>query len=335
MYLLGREIAKDPEFAVSFVFNGPLAKASGQEVKLVHQPLIRHGIPYVSRWLNQRRRIATYPRGGRTIVFATLALAAPRLIEDARLAGAKSVFRVASDADVTEPLGACAERQQEALGAISRADRVVVQTEWQRQALLSSRDKESVVIRKGMPIPESPPDFAQKRGALWVASAQPLKQPWYFLDLALEFPGEQFTMVMPHSNPALEDYVARRARSIPNLTLVDRQVPFSEVQCHFDRAQIFAYTSEFSTHPENTILQACVGGCAILSLRLDPDQMFSERDAGVCAHDYIQLGDELGKLFGNPAECRRLGERAFEFAASDYDLDRMVYEYKQLFRGLV
>lgn len=336
MYLLSSELAKDPGFEVSFVFETSVEGADGGAIKLLNKrPVISRGIPILSRRLNRLRNSELYDGGGRKVLIATMAAYAPFLLREAAIAGGKSIFQTASETDVYAPRGFAEEEQQAILDAIAGADAVVVQTEQQQTKFNDMRGRDSLVIRKGMPIPKMPAD-SEKNGVLWVGSAQALKQPWYFLDLAREFPDEQFTMVIPDAGEPMFDYVRRQAREIPNLILVDRQVPYHQVQAYFDAAKIFVYTSEFGTDPAITVLQAAMGGCAILSQRLDPDEgMFENKGAGLCAHgDWADLKCMLAQLLENDVLRRNLGARAYEYVERTYNIKTMVDAYKTLIRGM-
>lgn len=336
MYLIGTEIAKDERFNVTFVFQGPVGNAHADRVSIVQpRPPIKRGVPFYSRRLNRQRALEPYAGGSRCVLISTMAHTAPMLVELARDLNAKSVFRVASELDVSAPLHATAEQRGVMLAAIAKADVVAVQTETQAATLSVAHGKGSVVIRKGIPVPSVPPNMTEKRGVLWVGSAQALKQPWYFLDLARDFAEESFTMVLPPADTGVYEYVRRRAQSVPNLELIDQQLPFVEVQRYFNQSRLFVYTSEFGTHPDNTVLQAAAGACGILSHALDPDGMFSVEGAGLRSDgSYHDLSRLLRRLLDSPSDCDKLGRAAFDYVQRVYGLERMADEYKELVIGM-
>lgn len=143
-------------------------------------------------------------------------------------------------------------------------------------------------------------------------------------------------MVAPPAEQSVFEYIKRRAAELPNLNLIDYQVPYSEIQHYFDRAKIFVYTSEFGTDPAITVLQAGMGGCAILSERLDPDEhMFTEKGAGWCAGgDYCDMVEKLTLLLEDDSLCEELGGSSYKYVAEHYSLDSMVDQYKSVIRGL-
>ncbi|MDP2400732.1 MAG: hypothetical protein Q8M66_02025, partial [Actinomycetota bacterium] len=88
------------------------------------------------------------------------------------------------------------------------------------------------------------------------------------------------------------------------------------------------------SHPENTVLQACAGACAILSLRLDPDEMANQGVLLSAEGDYLRLRQLLRGLLDNPSECADLGSRAFTYMREKYNIDRMTNEYAHLIRSM-
>jgi hypothetical protein len=123
---------------------------------------------------------------------------------------------------------------------------------------------------------------------LWVSSAQALKRPDLFIDLAEAFPSHRFTMICPlKQDRPLWESTRERAAGVSNLTFVD-WVPYAEIQPYFDRAKVFVNTSDYEGYP-NTFVQSGLGGAALLSLRVDPDGVMGRHGAGVCAGGDLQV----------------------------------------------
>ena len=342
MYLLAQELQKNPRYTVHFLFLENAAQGldgEGLDLISIHtmRHLIKHGLPYIARPINKAQSKAPYKKLGTKRVFiSTMALGAPILKREAGFAGAKTIFQTASETDVTAPRGRGPAVQKELLDTIAGFDVVAVQTELQRENLLKTRNRDSVVIRKGMPAPPQIPPYEKKDGVLWVASGQPLKQPWIFLDLARAIPEECFTMIMPPAEQQLYEYVQRQAQDLPNLTLIDKQVPYKETQRYFDEAKLFIYTSEFGSDPAITVLQAGLGGCAIVSHALDPDeQMFSRCNTGIVGDNSMStLITNVQELLSSPSRQQTLGKNAFDYVKRTYSLAAMANAYTELIDSL-
>ena len=192
--------------------------------------------------------------------------------------------------------------------ALRRVDRVIAMSEYQRagftkRGLRPGFYRNLLLDAAGG---ESPKDV----DFLWVASAQPLKQPGLFLDLAARLPERRFVMICPlKQDRAFWERTRARAAALPNVEF-HPLVPYHTVQMFFHRARVFVNTSDYEGFP-NTFLQAGLGRAALLSLRVDPDGMIAREGAGVCAQGepavfYAAAGrmlDEAAALAGMQARC--------------------------------
>ncbi|MBF0244176.1 MAG: glycosyltransferase family 4 protein, partial [Planctomycetes bacterium] len=91
-----------------------------------------------------------------------------------------------------------------------------------------------------------------------------------------------FTMICPNTwNSALVQFIHDRADSLPNLTFIE-SVPLNEILPYFRSARLVINTSDHEGMP-NTFLQAGLSGTPVVSLRVDPDDMFASMDCGLIA----------------------------------------------------
>jgi Glycosyl transferase 4-like domain/Glycosyl transferases group 1 len=116
---------------------------------------------------------------------------------------------------------------------------------------------------------------------LWVARCHRVKRPHLFLDLAERLPQARCRMICSIQDETLWQSVARRARQLANVEFLPA-VPYREIQSHFDGSSIFVNTSEHEGVP-NTFIHSGLAYTAILSLVVDPDSMFENFRAGICA----------------------------------------------------
>lgn len=116
---------------------------------------------------------------------------------------------------------------------------------------------------------------------LWVARCQPIKRPMLFLDLAERLPAASCEMICPREDESLWRCVESRARTIPNLTFIER-VPYHQIQARYDSAKVFVNTSTFEGWP-NSFIQAGLGHAALLSLAVNPDRLFESFKPGIFA----------------------------------------------------
>ena len=279
MYLIADELSKNKNFDVNWVFLG-----SGIDVDMISHPritihkyrsLINKGIPYVSRLINQARKKTPFKSPHPRVVISCFGAFAPHLLDYAQDANAKSILRLSADSDTTEPRWTKLDAQ-DIFSMYQSIDGIVVQSEYQQQQL-ESRDIQSFCIPNIWP--DEDRSVSEKDIILWVASSQPLKQPWIFIELAKRFPEEKFVMVMPMNEERMHAYIMRQAQYVSNLQLINEQTPLEKVNMLFDKAKVFINTSESEGFP-NTFLQSGASSTPILSLGINPDNILERHEIG-------------------------------------------------------
>lgn len=199
-----------------------------------------------------------------------------------RLLRRRFLFFIASSADLWEPYGKVegSLKWLFPLG-VQLAHEVVCRSSEQQDRLHSQYGRTGVLIRTGHPLP--PTRGVSKSYVLWVGRGNPLKQPEMFLDLAVRLPHHRFVMVLAHEN-AHSDLLQRvkaRAVMLSNLDFYE-DVPWSKIDNYFAGARVFVNTSTYEGFP-NTFVQAALHGTPVVSWRVDPDQLLSTRQLGLCA----------------------------------------------------
>ena len=250
----------------------------------------------------------------------------------------RMIHRLASDNDTTftSPAAAGGKRGYYLyrLG-LHRADQVLTQTVHQQQLLKERMQVDSQVVPNGFPAGEAV-DFRRKKDILWVGRCIALKRPQLFLQLARQLPHLSFKMIMPPPSPMeppgfLEEAEAMmtQAASLPNLTFLP-SVPFREIQAHYNSARALVNTSEYEGFP-NSFVQACLGGTPLASLKVDPDQVITRHQLGICCHDDMdQLADFLRGLDDDRLE--QLGSRALAYGTTHHQMEVMGEPYAAMIR---
>lgn len=153
---------------------------------------------------------------------------------------------------------------------------------------------------------------------LWVARCNRVKQPMLFLDLAAKFPQARCRMICSNQDEQLWNEVKQRAIMMPHVEFLDK-VPYHEIQSHFDEAKIFVNTSRDEGVP-NTFIHAGLASTAIVSLKVDPDQMFQYFEAGACADNKIEvLIEKIQQLLGNEQRLHQAQQEASRFVREWHD----------------
>lgn len=216
-------------------------------------------------------------------------------IADCRRAGIRSILCIASDKDLS--LDYCPGNHETnnygmpnwmGYYALNQADRILVQTETQRERLRHHFGRDAVLIRNPVHVsPEDPLRWLPRRErkfVLWIGRAEGFnKRPLLFIELALACPDLQFVMITDRS----DDAVFRNLEQVrpPNLRLLGHMPP-QEIWGYLHHARAFVNTSKFEGFP-NTFLQCAVMGVPIISLEVDPDGILSRHGCGICADGNI------------------------------------------------
>ena len=192
------------------------------------------------------------------------------------------------------------------------------------QAGQFARQGLSCGMYRNLILPRARPREAEKDvDLLWVARCQPIKRPHLFLDLVERLPSAKFRMICPREDEGLWQSVAQRARGLGNLEFIER-VPYREIQAHYDTAKIFVNTSSYEGWP-NSFIQSGLGGTALLSLDVNPDQLFERFSPGFFAHGGFEAFVNAAKEMLESSENLRAAQFGCErFVAELHDNARNV-----------
>ena len=222
-----------------------------------------------------------------------------------RKKGRNFVYSVASDVacDVRLPVMHKAyERVLYRLG-VRRADKVLVQTERQRQLLQQGFSRDAVV----MPMPCAGPSVEEfgtapgpaPRTVCWVGRAASMKRLDWLLDIAERMPSVTFRLAVANTenNPYAAPLHAR-AQKLTNVrwhgTIGRDAIPelYRSTAC-------LCCTSSYEGFP-NTFLEAWSHGRPVVT-SFDPDGLVIRRNLGSLAGSVEEFVQRLDELFGNPS----------------------------------
>ncbi|MGH8503826.1 MAG: glycosyltransferase family 4 protein [Gammaproteobacteria bacterium] len=209
---------------------------------------------------------------------------------------------------------------------IRHASAIIVQTS-QQQALLERHYHRKPVARihNGHPLPQE--EIAKPDGVevVWVANLKPWKQPDIFLRLAEDLAhlrNVRFTMIGARAWPEeRHSEFLHRIKHLKNLTYLGGR-PQSEVNTVLARAHIFVNTSLQEGFP-NTFIQAWMRQVPVVSLNVNPDNVFGKEHIGFVSLSYQKLKQDVITLVDKPDIRRRMGENAQMFAFRTYSMDNI------------
>ena len=335
LYLLSKELAKDRRFDVSFIVGD-----WGQKEFEVYDGVKVH------RSFSLKKRFFNYVKAP-IILWRVLgdvkadiyicSAAGPEHVIVAifsKIFKKKMIYRVALDDDVV--------KKQKALNfgygilfryAVRLADIIVCQNNDQLSRLLENYNcQKCVVIRNIAPVVKRKDDRESKDKSiiLWVGRGVALKRPHLFLELAKNFPKEEFVMIMPPRDIHLFKSIEKEARQISNLRLLG-QVSFEKTEEYFAKAKIFVNTSFLEGFP-NTFLQAANSQIPILSSNINPDSFLDSYKCGFCAAgNYEKFLSFFRILTQDNALRKKMGETAFLYIRENHDDVKIVKSWKEIF----
>ncbi|MCL2403064.1 MAG: glycosyltransferase family 4 protein [Coriobacteriia bacterium] len=341
LYTIADEVSKNSLFEVTWLFTD----SKKYDVSLLNHPRMTilsrkppfgRNIPILARYFNRKRCITRkellkpYQACNPDVIISTMGSMAEDLRIESELAGAKTIFRVASDTDITIPRANTPEESEQILRDISNFDSVVVATNEQQIALNKFRTSPSVKIAKFTKMLTNIRSTSDSKHILWVASCQKLKQPWIFLELAKSFPDEQFVMIMPPIDENLSHTIRAQADKIDNLKLIPVQISRDKIAEYFAGSKLFVNTSKIEGFP-NTFLEAFSVGVPVLSLSFNPDDMINAHGLGACADGSLsRLIEHCGTLLSDERLLEEKGKSACAYFKKNHNLEKIVQEWMSL-----
>ncbi len=330
LYLLATELAKDPQFDVSFVLGdyGQNDIEMCENVRVLKSAKVEKNLFLQAHKIWQAMKIADAKiYMGESCSLGT-ALVALFCVLNKR----SFVYRTASSIETNHEY----YRQNIIRGiafywALRRASVIIAQNQSDKVGLVKNVGVDSVVIKNADKIPAQ---VSKDRDTiLWVGRSAQVKRPELFIQLARDYPNYKFTMICQHTTgdktyPQLVD----AAKVIKNLEFIER-VPFQEIEKWYMRAYLLVNTSDFEGFP-NTFVQACKCGTPILSLNVNPDGFLSEQNCGLCAEGNWQI---FGQMLGNilkPENFEKFSAAAYNYVRRNHNIDRIVQEYKKIFSNI-
>ncbi|MBE7418004.1 MAG: glycosyltransferase family 4 protein [Gammaproteobacteria bacterium] len=238
-----------------------------------------------------------------------------------RLNGRRLVFRVASDSDC-EPSQLLIEYRRDRWlyqYGIRRADAVLVQSRWQLDAIRRNFGREGTLIRGliDWPVPAGSGQAKKDIDVLWVANLRQLKRPDKFLELVRMLPHVRFCMAGGRSpgEEALYEEIQKEAGTVSNMEFRGA-VPYLDVGDLFDRARLFANTSDVEGFP-NTFLQAWVRGIPVVT-SFDPDGVVQSNGLGAARTNVEGMAESIELLLTREDAYRALSSAATQYVESNF-----------------
>jgi len=186
------------------------------------------------------------------------------------------------------------------------------------------------IIPNFHPAPTGKIEKNNKVKVLWVANFKKLKQPEIFINLARDLQhikNVEFIMIGgPALNAAYQDEQEKNISALDNLSYLG-ELSQDDVNEVFAKSHILINTSEYEGF-SNTFIQAWMREVPVLSLNVNPDNVFDNEFLGNCAHgSYEKLRKDAIEMVTNEEKRKSIGHAALEHALENYsmkNLDRLI-----------
>lgn len=215
--------------------------------------------------------------------------------------------------------------------AISRADAIVSQTQYQADNVAETFDVVSRIIPNGYPPVASTEQQTERGFFLWVGNInEDIKRPHLYLDIAERTPRSEFVMIGPRTSD--DDYhkrIVERSRRLDNVDYLGPVNP-DKIHSYFQQAIALLNTSPKEGFP-NTFLEAWRYGTPVLSLDVDPQRFVEFPDAnGYMSGNIDQLADAVERIKDDNEYWKTLSAPAQEYFEAHFVLEHVASQYEQI-----
>lgn len=164
---------------------------------------------------------------------------------------------------------------------------------------------------------------------LWVSRCEKWKQPEVCIEIAKQLSDIKFVMIAPQVNKEYFENIRATAEKIKNIEFIPF-VNFREIDKYYRNASLFLNTSTHEGFPQSFI-QASMNSVPIVSLIVDPDNIFKDHRLGLCASGDIGcLIKSLDELAKDPELYKRYSDNAYKYAVNFHDIKNTVTTINKL-----
>lgn len=327
LYLLATELAKDKDFAVSFI----TADYGQPDTETIADVRVIKSLDFKKNSLTCAIKVWRAMRfADAQIYFQEVASWGTFLVAlFCKLNKRMFIYRTASRRECD---GTYLRRYYFAGKAfrwsLRNAAQVIVQNETDRKELKHTAGICSKVIAGAHHLPVL--SEAKRDIILWVGRSAKIKRPKLFIELAEKIPNESFKMICQRATGDRNyEELIERAKKVRNLEFIKR-VEFDEIENYFARAKFFVCTSKREGFP-NTYIEACKNGTPILSLNVNPDNFLSRFNCGICADDDWDRFVQQLRTILESEKLKEFGQNARRYAELKHDIKNITKIYKKLF----
>ena len=246
------------------------------------------------------------------------------LVEIAKLAGVRTVFAAALDADVVPRRAVFRRSNWWPLFAwgIWRADRIFVQHGGQMSLLSPSLRVKASILPKVCIVPTAIRPHARREAYVaWVGTLRRHKRPDILIEIARRVPEIRFIVCgAPMDYLTDLSYGTQMMETLARLPNVDYRgrVPPEEADQVIADAAVLLCTSDEEGFP-NTFTQAWSSGTPIVTLTVDPDNLIKKKMLGVVSGSVNDAAKDIRTLMASSNQREEIGVRARQHISENHN----------------
>ncbi len=248
----------------------------------------------------------------------------------------KILYMLAADAETTKKLQKYHNGFLTAFAmqtVYKKADIITAQTQQQSDIFERYRNrKPDAKIKNIYNIRNNELNISDKKNTiLWIGRLAKIKNPKLFIKLAERYPNEKFLMIAPIVRDHIEygNTIQEKAKQIKNLELIDFVNP-NDIFIYYQKAKIYVLTSDFEGF-SNTMAEAMIAECPILSYNVNPDNILNDYKCGFCSDKNIdELYTDFEKL-NNDSELRKqFGKNGVKYIRENHQKEQIIKKFISL-----
>jgi len=206
---------------------------------------------------------------------------------------------------------------------IRNAPKIIAQTKHQDDLLYKNFGRRANAVVPN--IHHSPKEPILKKTPIkivWVANLKPQKRPELFIRLARELnylKDVKFIMIgKPQFKKTWINYLLDSASDISNFECV-QDASFHQVNEILSKSHIFVNTSLIEGFP-NTFIQSWMRKVPVVSLSINPDDVFSKQNVGFYSGSYEHLLKHVKRLVLDSVLREAAGKNVYEYAMEKHSM---------------
>ncbi len=203
--------------------------------------------------------------------------------------------------------------------ALKYVDKILLQTENQRQLLSKKLKLPGHVIHNAHPIPKKSAN-SKDTIVVWIGRLQKFKHPERFLEIVrhLQNTPISFCLVGDTANKGMRDEISRQSRSLHNFRWLGT-VSLEELHGLLDISKVLVNTSDYEGF-SNTFIEAWMRGVPVVSLFVDPDNFIVNSQIGFVTSNTANAARKIEELVNNPEMFQRISSNCVKFARENFNI---------------